>query len=83
MTTSGLSVSSSIRGVDWNHDNGLGSGSSEESTPRTGTPVPEVLIPETPKTILTENERKHVRMWIRQCPTLRRVVFISGAEWEM
>lgn len=83
VTTSGLSVSSSIRGVDWNHDNGLGSGSSEESTPRTGTPVPEVLIPETPKTILTENERKHVRMWIRQCPTLRRVVFISGAEWEM
>jgi len=76
MTTSGLSVSSSIGGVDWNHGSGGGSrsGSSEPSTPRTP-------VPETPTTILTESEKKHVSMWIRQCPTLRRVVFLSGAEW--
>ncbi|KAJ4481065.1 hypothetical protein J3R30DRAFT_3403327 [Lentinula aciculospora] len=76
MTTSALSVSSSMRGVDWNHGNvsGNGSGSSEPPSPRTP-------VPDTPTMILTESEKKHVRMWIRQCPTLRRVVFISGAEW--
>ncbi|KAJ3734091.1 hypothetical protein DFJ43DRAFT_183809 [Lentinula guzmanii] len=75
MTTSALSLSSSMRGVDWNHGNGgNGSGSSEPSSPRTP-------VPDTPTMTLTESEKKHVRMWIRQCPTLRKVVFISGAEW--
>ncbi|KIK54585.1 hypothetical protein GYMLUDRAFT_895174 [Collybiopsis luxurians FD-317 M1] len=73
-TTSGLSVSSSLRGVDWNHNNSSLNGSSEPPTPRTP-------VPETPTMILSESEKRHVRMWIRQCPTLRQVVFISGAEW--
>ncbi|KAJ3727794.1 hypothetical protein C8R42DRAFT_347969 [Lentinula raphanica] len=82
MTTSAVSVSSSIRGVDLNHGpSGNGSATmtsmssaSEPSTPRTP-------MPDTPTITLTESEKKHVRMWIRQCPTLRKVVFISGAEW--
>ncbi|KAH7868312.1 uncharacterized protein C8R40DRAFT_845459 [Lentinula edodes] len=76
MTTSALSVSSSIRGVDWNHGNSNGNGS-ENSGPSS----PRTPVPDTPTMVLTDSEKKHVRMWIRQCPTLRRVVFISGAEW--
>ncbi|KAJ3856072.1 hypothetical protein EV368DRAFT_79068 [Lentinula lateritia] len=76
MTTSARSVSSSIRGVDWNHGNNNGNGS-ENSEP----PSPRTPVPDTPTMVLTDSEKKHVRMWIRQCPTLRRVVLISGAEW--
>ncbi|KAJ4500640.1 hypothetical protein C8R41DRAFT_432531 [Lentinula lateritia] len=76
MTTSALSVSSSIRSVDWNHGNTNGNGSENS-----GPPSPRTPVPETPTIVLTDSEKKHVRMWIRQCPTLRRVVFISGAEW--
>ncbi|KAF5382299.1 hypothetical protein D9757_008453 [Collybiopsis confluens] len=93
MTISGISVSSSIGGVDWNHYTIDGAGiNGNEYGYRDGyghrptdnepqPPTPRTPMPATPTLILTESEKRHVRMWIRQCPSLRRVVFISGAEW--
>ncbi|THU89574.1 hypothetical protein K435DRAFT_284708 [Dendrothele bispora CBS 962.96] len=34
-------------------------------------------------TPLTQREKRHIRLWTRHCPTLEKVVFVSGKVWDV
>ncbi|KAL0569340.1 hypothetical protein V5O48_012622 [Marasmius crinis-equi] len=58
-----------------------------ETTPPSSLPTsppPTQLSPpnDLSMTTLTASQRRHVRLWMKQCPSLRKVVFLTGATWE-
>ncbi|KAJ8090304.1 hypothetical protein PM082_018900 [Marasmius tenuissimus] len=45
-------------------------------------PPPAGSTPPNDTSVLTASQRRHIRLWTKQCPSLTKVVFLTGATWE-